>query len=101
MKTIKPITPQAAIKKKTGQKNLQQIPGVGESMAQNLWDLDIKSVQDLCTQDPEQLYRQLCKLKGIRVDRCVLYVFRTAVYYASRQKHDPELLKWWNWKDKN
>jgi hypothetical protein len=21
------------------------------------------------------------------------------VYYASNAEHDPELLKWWNWKD--
>jgi hypothetical protein len=36
---------------------------------------------------------------GQHVDRCVLYVFRCAVYFASESKHDPELLKWWNWKD--
>ncbi|NIV18422.1 MAG: pathogenicity locus, partial [Woeseiaceae bacterium] len=28
-----------------------------------------------------------------------LYVFRCAVYYASEEDHDPELLKWWNWTD--
>lgn len=33
------------------------------------------------------------------MDRCMLYVFRCAVYYASSEQHDPELLKWWNWKD--
>ncbi len=26
-------------------------------------------------------------------------MFRCAVYFASSEKHDPELLKWWNWKD--
>jgi hypothetical protein len=36
---------------------------------------------------------------GRHVDRCVLYTFRCAVYFASESKHDPELLKWWNWKD--
>jgi hypothetical protein len=29
----------------------------------------------------------------------ILYVFRCAVYCASNENHDPELLKWWNWKD--
>ena len=29
----------------------------------------------------------------------VLYVFRCAVYFASKQ-HNPELLKWWHWKEK-
>jgi hypothetical protein len=34
------------------------------------------------------------------VDRCLLYVFRCAVYFASHKKHDPKLLLWWNWKDR-
>jgi hypothetical protein len=37
----------------------------------------------------------------MHIDRCVLYGFREAVYYASHKNHDPELLKWWNWSDKN
>jgi hypothetical protein len=28
-----------------------------------------------------------------------LYTFRCAVYYASNKRHNPKLLKWWNWKD--
>ncbi|WP_394701143.1 helix-hairpin-helix domain-containing protein [uncultured Methanolobus sp.] len=35
----------------------------------------------------------------MNLDRCMLYVFREAVYFASNEEHDPELLKWWNWKD--
>ena len=100
MKTIKPTTKQDAIKKKSEQKNLQQMPGVGEAIAQDLWELGFKSVQELSGRDPEKMYQELCALKGIQVDRCVLYVFRSSVYYASHQKHDPKLLKWWNWKDK-
>ncbi len=45
------------------------------------------------------MYRDLCGIRGAHIDRCVLYVFRCAVYYAGAEKHDPELLKWWNWKD--
>lgn len=78
---------------------LQKIPGVGKSIARDLRNLGIVSIQDLNGRDPEQLYRQLCDDQGIKVDRCVLYVFRCAVYYASEQTHDPQLLKWWNWKD--
>jgi hypothetical protein len=29
----------------------------------------------------------------------VLYVFRCAVYFASKPHPDPQRLKWWNWKD--
>ena len=33
-------------------------------------------------------------------EKCVLYVFRLAVYYANNEVHEPEKLKWWYWKDK-
>ncbi len=38
---------------------------------------------------------------GIQEHSELLYVFRCAVYYATNKKHDPELLKWWNWKEDN
>ena len=41
-----------------------------------------------------------CIQKGFTEDRCELYVFRCAVYYAEHEEHDPEKLKWWYWKDK-
>lgn len=78
---------------------LQIIPGIGPSMAQDLRDLGIFGVDDLKGQDPEMLYRRLCLTRGMQIDRCVLYVFRCAVYFAAGSEHDPELLKWWNWKD--
>jgi len=45
------------------------------------------------------LYRRLEAHEGAPVDRCALYVFRCAVYYAENKRHSPRLLKWWNWKD--
>ena len=80
-------------------RSLQEIPGVGPSIAQDLHGLGIKKVADLKGRDPERLYRRLCKQEGHHVDRCVLYVFRCAVYYASTRRLHPEKLKWWNWKD--
>ena len=85
---------------KTALKNLRQIPGVGEKIAGDLWELGISSAEDLKSRDPEELYQRLCQLQGAKIDRCMLYVLRTAVYFASSSRHDPELLKWWNWKDK-
>jgi hypothetical protein len=41
----------------------------------------------------------LIKTKGKHIDRCVLYTFRCAVYYASNRNHTPSKLKWWNWKN--
>lgn len=77
---------------------LQTIPGIGPSMSQDLRDLGLFEVDDLVGQDPELMYKRLCLMHGMHIDRCVLYVFRCAVYFASEEDHDPELLKWWNWK---
>ena len=85
--------------KQTVLRELEQIPGVGRKIAGDLRDLGFRSVQELKDKNPEELYCKLSAQKGMHVDRCVLYVFRCAVYYASNTRHDPELLKWWNWKD--
>jgi hypothetical protein len=82
----------------TSSKELQQIPGVGPSIERDLRDLGIRRVEDLEGADAEHLYEELCLRRGATIDRCVLYVFRCAVYYASQSDHRPELLKWWNWK---
>jgi len=80
--------------------DLQTIPGIGPSMAQDLRDLGYFSVSDLKGQDPELMFKRLRLMHGMQIDRCVLYVFRCAVYYATEDKHEPELLKWWVWQDK-
>ena len=79
--------------------DLQRIPGVGPSIAQVLIDLGIEDVQQLMGRDPQQMYDQYCTQVGQHVDRCVLYVFRCAVYFAETPDPDPELLKWWAWKE--
>lgn len=77
---------------------LTQIPGVGKSIAKDLHILGIRMMSDLKDKDPDVLYETLNKKLGYQ-DRCVLYVFRCAVYFATSTKHDPRSLKWWNWKD--
>jgi hypothetical protein len=79
--------------------SLSTIPGVGPKISAMLNDIGIHEVADLKEQDPERLYRKLEKATGAPVDRCVLYVFRCAIYYASHDRHEPARLKWWNWKD--
>jgi len=75
------------------------IPGVGKSIAQDMIDLGIHTVEVLKPEDPEDLYLRLCRLRGRKIDRCMLYVFRCAIYFA-RGGDDRELLKWWNWKNR-
>lgn len=79
---------------------LTVIPGVGKSIAADLNALHIYRVEDLIGKDPEKLYEELNKNQGIILDRCMLYVMRCAVYFVSHKAHDPELLKWWKWKDR-
>jgi len=78
---------------------LQAIPGVGPSIAADLHQLGIHEPAALRGRDPEQLYARSNALKGVTQDRCLLYVFRGAVYFASTNRRQPELLKWWNWSD--
>jgi hypothetical protein len=85
---------------RSGPRDLRDIPGIGPRMKEALLDLGYERVGDLRDADPEKMYADLCKLRNTAVDRCVLYVFRCAVYFASQTVHDPELLKWWRWKDK-
>lgn len=80
-------------------KQLEEIPGVGIKIAQALQDIGIRRVSDLKGKNPELLYQKICEYKAGPADRCLLYVIRCAVYYASNDRHDPEMLKWWNWKD--
>ncbi|MCB0275726.1 MAG: helix-hairpin-helix domain-containing protein [Calditrichaeota bacterium] len=80
-------------------KALMVIPGVGKSVAGDLRNLGITAVEQLKGKDPEELYQELCALQGLRIDRCMLYVFRCAIYYAETANPDPERLKWWHWKD--
>ena len=83
-------------------KALTIIPGVGKSIANDLWGIGIRNVSDLVGKDPEVLYELSNRLAGTVQDRCLLYVFRCAVYYAEtpKDKQDGELLKWWSWKDR-
>ncbi|MBL8522304.1 MAG: helix-hairpin-helix domain-containing protein [Betaproteobacteria bacterium] len=77
---------------------LEEIPSVGPSIAQDLIDMGITKISDLKGKSPEAMYKQLAGMTGGYQDPCVLYTFRCAVYYASNSRHDPEKLKWWNWK---
>ena len=89
---------------------LQTLPSIGPRLAEKLLLLGVSSPADLRGRDPESLYDELQSRLG-PVDRCVLYAFRCAVYAAEHAAADgsdqggghgtadPELAKWWNWKD--
>lgn len=82
---------------------LRQIPGIGISTAKILEDIGIQSVEDLKDKIPEDLLAQANQFYGKEQDRCLLYVIRCAVYYASTEPKDREVdkLLWWNWKNED
>ncbi len=80
-------------------KEFRKIPGVGKEIAKDLWKMGYRSAAELIDEDPEEMYERLCEIQGERVDPCMQYVFRCAVYYCQYEEHDPALLNWWNWKD--
>jgi hypothetical protein len=82
-------------------KELTLIPGVGKSIANDLWNIGIRKISDLKGCDPDFLFDLSNRYAGTVQDRCLLYVFRCAVYFANTptNNHDKEKLKWWNWKD--
>ena len=77
------------------------IPGVGKSIAEDLWNIGIRDISDLAGQDVQLLYEASNQFAGAVQDRCLLYVFRCAVYFAETPETEQEQdrLKWWNWKD--
>jgi len=81
-------------------KSLQSLPNVGPKTAEDLWRLGIRRREDLKGRDPQAMYEELCRRKGVRIDSCQLYVFRAVVYCASRKSPKPELIPWWAWKSR-
>lgn len=79
--------------------DLTTIPGIGKSIADDLQNIGINNMSDLKGKDPEKLYELSNKFEGVKQDRCLLYVFKCAVYFANTKNPDKEKLKWWNWKD--
>lgn len=91
----------SSVTKEQAIKNLRVIPGVGVSLGTDLWNIGITSVEDLKGKAPEVLYDASNTFAGCVQDRCVLYVFRCAVYFAETEalQRDIKKLKWWYWKD--
>lgn len=81
--------------------DLTQTPFVGNAIANDFKSIGITKISDLKGKNPEELYSLMRAKQGCQLDRCLLYVCRSSVYFAENQNLEPEKLKWWNWKDKN
>lgn len=77
---------------------LRRIPGVGAQTEKDLQMLGYTTIASLRGADPEEMYQRECAMHGVQVDRCQLYVYRCAVYFAETEHPEPEKCKWWYWK---
>ena len=77
---------------------LRPIPGVGAQTEKDLQMLGYTTIASLRGADPEEMYQRECAMHGVQVDRCQLYVYRCAVYFAETEHPEPEKCKWWYWK---
>jgi hypothetical protein len=87
--------------KATHRDELQRIPGVGPSIAKDLRGLGIRKIADLKGRSPQRMFERSNQLRGVVQDRCLLYVFRCAVYFAETAKPSKAKLNWWYWKDRS
>jgi len=82
--------------------DLTKIPGIGKNMMRHLTEAGYPDITSLKGQDPLEIYRRDCAVQGIQVDRCALYAYRLAVYFADNAGHlPPDKQNWWNWKDES
>ena len=80
--------------------NLTKIPGIGNNMAEHLIKAGYPEIESLKGKNHDDIYREDCLAQGMEVDRCALYCYRLAVYYADHNGKLPEEKEnWWNWKD--
>jgi hypothetical protein len=83
---------------RTASADLQQLSGVGPSIARDLIRLGFRRAEELRGQDPLRLYRRLERLTGSRQDPCVLDTFACAIWHAEHPRASPR--PWWEWSRK-
>ncbi len=82
-------------------KSLRDIPNIGRATEKTLLAMGYADAEDLRKKSAEELYEQECRMKGVPVDRCQLYLYRAVLYYLNTENPDKEKCRWWYWKDEN
>ena len=76
---------------------LTDLRGVGPSIAADLRQLGILTVEQLAFSDGRELYDRLCASTGQRQDPCVEDTFVCAVAQARDPNLPAEQRNWWYW----
>jgi hypothetical protein len=65
---------------------LHKLPGVSEKAAEGLYLIGIRSVKDLESQDPVDMYAKLKERKDFYAEPCILNAFKLAVKFSKTKK---------------
>jgi nucleotidyltransferase/DNA polymerase involved in DNA repair len=76
---------------------LLSLHSVGTATVKDLNLLNIHTVDDLKSQDPQEMYERLCSLTQQKHDICVLDVFCAAVEQAKNPQLPRKQANWWYW----
>ena len=78
-------------------RTLGDLISIGPAMVADFKLLGVGSVADLARQDPDRLYKKLCRITGQHHDICVLDTFRAGVAQARNPRLPAEQCQWWYW----
>jgi nucleotidyltransferase/DNA polymerase involved in DNA repair len=78
-------------------RQLRDLVSIGPAMLKDFELLGINSVAQLRRRSPQQMYKELCRIKGERLDPCCLDVFVAAVAQAKDPNLPIEQRQWWYW----
>jgi hypothetical protein len=93
-----PLMSKANIKRNTKDpRELRDLISIGPAMVRDFKLLGVDSVAALARQDPESLYKKLCRVTGQQQDVCVLDTFRAGVAQARNPRLSAEQCQWWYW----
>jgi hypothetical protein len=98
---IPKLTPNEAVDGRSAmrkeERKLIDLVSIGPAMLEDFEFLGVTSVSQLRRRSPERLYRELCRLRGQRIDPCCLDVFVAAVAQAKDPDLPIEQRQWWYW----
>ena len=78
-------------------RQLRELTSVGPAMLRDFEMLNVKSVEQLACEEPNEMYERLGRITGKLQDPCVLDVFTAAVAQARDPELPPAQRQWWYW----
>lgn len=78
-------------------KRLIDLVSVGKATVEDFESLGITEIEHLVDKNADELYDEIQRIKGCRMDPCVHDVFRCAIEQARNPELSAEKKQWWYW----